>query len=124
MKSWRTAQILAVAVVLLCAASAMAAGSGTKAKLTVASPVTISGKTLAEGEYEVTWEGTTGQVQVNVLQRKKVMVTFTATIQPRATAYDETALLTTKKGDENTVYEIRPEGMKEALVLETSAAQQ
>jgi hypothetical protein len=82
--------------------------------------VTIGGKTLAEGEYHVTWEGTTGQVQVTVLQGRKVMVTTTATIQPRSTAYGETALLTTKKGDAQNVYEIRPEGMKQALVLETA----
>ncbi len=118
MKYLKTALILAIVAVVFCSASAMAAGAGKKVKLTVASPVTIGGQTLAEGEYSVTWEGTAGQVQVTVLKGKKVMVTTTATIQPRSAAYSVTALLTTKKGDTPSVSEIRPEGMKEALVLE------
>ncbi len=117
----RMMQAAAVAaVLLLCAASAIAADKTNKANLTVLTPVTVNGITLAPGDYQVRWEGT-GQIRVSVSQGKKVFATVPATIQPRSTNYDSTVLLTTRKGD---VIEIRPEGRKEALVLDVTPAQQ
>ena len=115
--------LVGLATALLCAGIAIAADSG-KAALSVLNPVTINGTTLAPGDYQVRWEGSTGQVKVTVLQGKKVVATVAATIQPRGTAYGETVLVTTQKAGETDVVEIRPEGLKEGLVLETATSQQ
>ena len=82
MKCWKTTEVLAVAVLLLCAASAVAAATSSKTRMTVIAPVSVGGKTLAPGNYQVTWEGS-GKVQLSFVRAKKVVATAPATIQPR-----------------------------------------
>ena len=117
MKCRRTIQVLAAALFLLAAMSALAADKGNKAKVTVLDPVMVNGKTLAAGEYTVTWEGSGSDVQVSFLRGKKVVATASAKVQPRDVAYDSTAYVTKKDGSGVALIEIRPEGRKEALQL-------
>ena len=55
---------------LLLATGAVAANKGS---LNVQEPITVSGQQLAAGQYNVSWEGSGSNVQVNILQGKKVV---------------------------------------------------
>jgi len=120
MKFTRTMQALAVVVLLLFAGSVLAADKGNQTRVTVLDPVMVNGKTLAPGEYKVTWEGSGSDVQVTFLQGKKVVATASAKVQPRDVAYDNTALVTRRDGNGLNLIEIRPQGRKEALALSGS----
>lgn len=124
MMSRKTSIALCVLALVLVAATGMAAQKGNKTTMTVADPVTVGATTLAAGDYQVTWEGNDGQVQVTFLKNKKVVASAPARIAPRSNAPDETVVVTEHKGGAVTLVEIRPEGRKEALLLDVPANQQ
>ena len=127
MKHMKTMQVLAAALLLLLAVSALAADKSNKAKVTVLDPVMVNGTTLAPGDYTVTWEGSGTDVQVTFLRGKKVVATAAAKVESRDVAYGNTAYVTKKDGSGLDLIEIRPEGKKQALALsgsETAAGQQ
>lgn len=109
--------VLVGVALLLGAASVMAADKINKTSVTVFAPVVVSGKTLAPGDYQVTWQANGDQAQVTILLNKKVVASASAKIEARGTAYSDTTLVTTQKGDVADVTEIRPGGLKQALVL-------
>lgn len=117
MKYSNTMRALVAAMSLLFATGALAAGKGNKTSVTVPGPVMVNGKTLAPGEYKVTWEGSGSDVQVTFLQGKKVVATASARIEPRDFAYSSTAIVTKQDGNGLDLVEIRPQGMREALTL-------
>ena len=55
---------------LLLTSSAFA---GTKANLSINSPVTVNGTTLRPGDYKVQWEGSGPNVELSILQGKNVV---------------------------------------------------
>src|SRR6266850_1221717 len=65
---------------------ATAAFAGEKASVKVYESVKLNGKTLAPGKYDVEWDGTGDQVQLNVRQGKATITTAPAKIKPVATA--------------------------------------
>lgn len=117
MKHRRTVQGLALSILLLVAASALAADKGNATKMTVLDPVMVNGTTLAPGDYKVTWDGSGADVQVTILQGKKVVATVPAKLEPRDVAYGNTAIVTQHDGNGLDLVEIRPQGRKEALAL-------
>lgn len=119
MKHTKTMLTLA-ALLLLFAVTALAADKGNKTKVTVIDPVMVNGKTLAPGDYTVTWDGSGSDVQVSFLRGKKVVVTAAAKVEPRDVAYGNTAYVTKKDGNGLDLIEIRPEGRKQALALSGS----
>lgn len=81
---------------LLFASSAFA---GEKASVKVYDDVKLNGKTLAAGKYEVEWDGTGSQVQVNFRQGKETVATVPATITPTQVAQPATGYSTSREQD-------------------------
>jgi hypothetical protein len=57
---------------------ATGASAATKGSLKLEEPVSVNGMRLAKGEYKVTWEGTGPNVQLSVIQSKKIVATVPA----------------------------------------------
>ena len=109
------------AVALLLATSAFAAN---KASLELTDPVTVNGHKLAAGQYQLQWDGTGSNVELNILSRGKVVATVPARVveQPKADRDDRYRMV---KNDDGTVSltEIHFSGKKYSLALgEESAA--
>ena len=75
MKLSRIYKGLLLAATLLIATSALAANKGS---LNISQPVTVNGTKLAAGDYQVKWEGTGPNVELNIIKSKKVVVTVAA----------------------------------------------
>jgi len=78
---------------------ASSAFAGEKANVKVYDDVKLNGKTLAAGKYEVEWDGTGSQVQVNFRQGKETIVTVPATITPTKLAQSSTGYSTSRQQD-------------------------
>jgi hypothetical protein len=70
MKFATVSKTAVLSLALLVASSAFAA---TKANLTLNSPTTVNGTTLKAGDYKLEWDGSGPNVEVSVLQGKKVV---------------------------------------------------
>ena len=57
---------------------ATGASAGSKGSLKLTEAVSANGMQLAKGDYEVTWDGTGPDVELNVIQSKKIVATLTA----------------------------------------------
>jgi hypothetical protein len=66
---------LLLGMTLLLATSASAASKGS---LKLEEAVSVSGMQLAKGEYKVTWEGTGPNVELSVIQSKRIVATVPA----------------------------------------------
>jgi hypothetical protein len=66
---------LVLGVTLLLATGASAASKGS---LKLNEAVSVNGTQLAKGEYEIMWEGIGPNVELNVIQSKKIVVTVPA----------------------------------------------
>ena len=78
---------------------ASSAFAGEKANVKVYDDVKLNGKTLAAGKYEVEWDGTGSQVQVNFRQGKETIVTVPATITTTKLAQSSTGYSTSRQQD-------------------------
>jgi hypothetical protein len=68
MKMSRISKGLLLAATFLIATSALA---GNKGSLNISEPVTVNGTKLAAGDYQVKWEGTGPNVELNIIKSKK-----------------------------------------------------
>lgn len=98
---------------LLLASSAFAANKGS---LSVTDKVTVAGKPLAAGNYSLQWQGTGPDVELNIMQGKKVVVTVPAKVVnlEQAASYDSAVVNTDGNGSRN-LSQIRFSGKKFAL---------
>jgi hypothetical protein len=120
MRSSRISKGLLLGLALLLATSAFAANKGS---LKVSDPVTVSGKSLAAGEYTVKWEGNGPNVELNFLQGNKVVATTSARmIDLDRSAYSDTSVVRRNDDGSRTLSEIRFAGKKYALALGDEAA--
>ncbi len=78
---------------------ASSAFAGEKASVKVYDEVKLNGKTLAAGKYEIEWDGTGSQVQVNFRQGKETVATVPATITPTKVAQSSTGYSTSREQD-------------------------
>ena len=78
---------------------ASAAFAGEKATVTVYDDVKLNGRTLTVGKYEIEWDGTGSQVQVNFRQGKETIATVLATIAPTKVAQSSTGYSTSREQD-------------------------
>jgi ABC-type thiamine transport system substrate-binding protein len=69
---------------LLCVSAAVAAGMN-KAKLNLTEKVTVAGKTLNAGNYNVQWTGDGPNVQVTLFRGKDTVATFPAQVTEGST---------------------------------------
>jgi hypothetical protein len=120
MKSSKMFKGLLLGLALLLATSAFAANKGS---LVVSDPVTVSGKSLAAGEYTIKWEGNGPNVELNILQGKKVVATTPARMIDLERSPSNNASVIKRNGDgSKTLSEIRFAGKKYALALGDESA--
>ena len=115
-----TSKGLLLGLALLLATSAFAANKGS---LQVSDTVNVSGKSLAAGEYNVKWEGNGPNVELNILQGKKVVATIPARlIDLDRSATGNTSVIKRNGDGSKTLSEIRFAGKKYALALGDESA--
>jgi hypothetical protein len=101
---------------------ASAAFAGEKASVKLYEDVKVNGKTLTAGNYELTWEGSGTNVQVNIRQGKEIVATVAAQVKTAASA-PSTGYSTKKEDDGSTsLTNFFFAGKKYSLSLEQQAA--
>jgi hypothetical protein len=115
MKFASVSKSLVVGLVLLLTSSAFAAS---KAYLTLNSAATINGTKLKPGDYKLEWDGSGPNVEVSILQGKKVVAKVPAKVVDldKASSNDAAVLKQGSAGDA-TLAEVRFQGKKFALQL-------
>jgi len=112
---------LLLGLALLLATSAFAAVN--KGSLQLLDPVTIGGKQLPAGDYSVKWDGNGPNVEVNILQRNKVVATTPARlIDLSQKPNNDAAVLTSSPDGSKSLTEIRFGGKNYALAIGTESA--
>jgi hypothetical protein len=103
---------------LLVASSALAA---TKANLTLTNPTNVNGTTLKPGDYKLEWDGSGPNVEVSVLQGKKVLAKVPAKVVELSTPSLNDAAVVNKNDDGTTALAgARFQGKKYGLELGSS----
>jgi hypothetical protein len=115
MKFATVSKSLVLGLALLLASSAFAA---TKASLQLSNPVVVNGTQLKPGDYNLQWEGSGPNVELSIMQGKKVVAKVPAHVVDldRPATYDAAV---TKKNDSgpNSLAGIRFQGKKLSLEL-------
>lgn len=96
---------------------AFAAFAGEKATLQLFETVNVNGKSLPAGKYDVAWEGSGGNVQVNIRHGKDTVATVPATIETSAAAPANSGYSTDKENGSVQLTNIFFAGKKYALNL-------
>jgi hypothetical protein len=104
MKVSKISSGLLLGLMLLLATSASAATNSSKNKgsLNIQEPVTVNGTRLAVGNYQLTWQGTGADVELNILQSHKVVATVPARLVDLARPARGDAYGTRKQEDGST----------------------
>ncbi|MGO9087905.1 MAG: hypothetical protein ACLP6G_04325 [Terriglobales bacterium] len=114
MKFATVSKSLVLGLALLLASSAFAA---TKASLTLSDPITVNGTTLKPGDYKLQWDGSGPNVEVNVMQGKKVVAKLQAkVVDLKSPAENNAAVIQNNNGNASLVG-ARFEGKKFALEI-------
>ena len=114
---------LAIALVLTTSAFAASAHKGT---LQVFDPVQVNGKQIPAGEYQLKWEGSGSDVQLNIMKGSKVLATAPAKlVDLEQKASGDSAVVSKGADGTRQLNQIRFGGKKYALSLngETSQAE-
>ena len=115
MKLSTISKSLLLGMALLLATGAFAASKGS---LQVQDPVTVSGKQLSAGDYQLQWEGSGPNVEVNILRGKKVVATVPARLVDINQSPSSNASIVRKNADgSRTLTEVRFSGKKYALAI-------
>jgi len=119
MKFTTVSKSAVMGLAVLLASSAFAA---TKANLVLNNPTSINGTQLKAGEYKLEWDGTGPNVEVSVLQGKKVVAKVPAKVVDLPSASQNNAAVVTKNGDgTSSLSGARFEGKKYALEVGQSS---
>ncbi|MBS1852149.1 MAG: hypothetical protein JST79_14665 [Acidobacteria bacterium] len=115
MKTSRMWHGAVLAMALLLATSAFAINKGS---LQVQDNLTVSGTSLAPGDYSVQWDGNGPSVQVSILKGKKVVATVPAQVVDLKEAPGINSAVVTRNADgSRTLQEIRFSGKRFALAM-------
>jgi hypothetical protein len=79
MKNFRVVKNVLLALAFLPVANVFAANKGS---LHVSSPEDVEGQTLSTGDYTVRWDGDGPDVELKIMQGKRIVATATAHMQP------------------------------------------
>lgn len=113
MKFAKVSKFVVLGLAVLLASSAFAAE---KATLTLLSQTSVNGAQLKPGEYKLTWDGSGPNIELNILQGKKVVATVPAKIVNLDAAPPNNAAIVQKKDDGSSTLEgARFAGKKFAL---------
>jgi len=115
MKFATVTKSLVVGLALTLASSAFAAS---KANLTLNNPTSINGTSLKAGEYKLQWDGSGPNVEVSIMQGKKVIAKVAAKLVDLNQSSASDAALLKQNGDGTTTLTgVRFQGKKFALEL-------
>jgi len=115
MKFATVSKSLALGLTLMLAGSAFAAS---KANLTLNNPTSINGTKLKAGDYKLEWDGNGPNVEVSIVQGKKVVTKVPAKVVDLDKAASNDAALLKQNGDGSTTLSgARFQGKKFALEL-------
>jgi hypothetical protein len=115
MKFATVTKSLAVGLALTLASSAFAAS---KANLTLNNPTSINGTSLKAGEYKLQWDGSGPNVEVSIMQGKKVIAKVPAkVVDLNQSSANDAALLKQNSDGTTTLAGVRFQGKKFALEL-------
>jgi hypothetical protein len=116
----RISKGLLLAASLLIATSALAANKGS---LNISEPVTVNGTKLAPGDYQVKWEGTGPNVELNIIKSNKVVAMVSARLVELSRPQADSSSVTRTSDDGSTALtEIRFAGRKYELAIGQEAA--
>ncbi|HLW88235.1 MAG TPA: hypothetical protein VKR57_07050 [Terriglobales bacterium] len=120
MKFANVSKGLLLGLTLLLATSMFAANIHSyKESLQLQNSVIVSGKTVPAGEYSVKWEGTGSNVQVNILQGRKVVASTSARVVDLDQSSGSNSAVLKNNGDgSKSLSEIRFNGKKYALAID------
>ncbi len=119
MKFATVSKSLVMGLALLLASSALAA---TKANLQLFDPTTVNGTQLKPGDYKLQWEGSGPDVEVSILQGKKVLAKVQAkVVEMNAPAQNDAAVVRKNEDGTRSLTGARFEGKKFALDLGSSS---
>jgi hypothetical protein len=115
MKFATVTKSLVVGLALTLASSAFAAS---KANLTLNNPTSINGTSLKAGEYKLQWDGSGPNVEVSIMQGKKVVAKVPAkVVDLNQSSANDAALLKQNSDGTTTLAGARFQGKKFALEL-------
>jgi len=115
MKFATVTKSLVVGLALTLASSAFAAS---KANLTLNNPTSINGTSLKAGEYKLQWDGSGPNVEVSIMQGKKVIAKVAAkVVDLNQSSANDAALLKQNSDGTTTLAGARFQGKKFALEL-------
>lgn len=118
MKIAKVSKSLVMGLALLLASSAFAA---TKGHLALQSPTTVNGTQLKAGDYKLQWEGTGPEVQVSIIQGKKVLATVPAKIvELKTRALNDSATVSNNNDGTSSLAAVRFAGKTTSLDLSQS----
>jgi hypothetical protein len=118
MKFATISKSVVMGLALLLASSAFAA---TKVNLTLTNPATVNGTQLKAGDYKLEWDGSGPNVEVSVLQGKKVIAKVPAKVVELSTPSMNDAAVVNKNNDGTTSLSgARFQGKKYGLDLSAS----
>ena len=120
MKLSTISKSLLLGMALLLATGAFAANKGS---LQVQDPVTVSGKQLPAGDYQLKWDGKGPNVELSILKGNKVVASVPARLVDINQSASSDATVVRKNEDgSRTLSEIRFSGKKYALAIGEEAA--
>jgi uncharacterized protein affecting Mg2+/Co2+ transport len=97
-KTTQSLKGLALALTVLLALAAFAS-SPNKGSISFADNVTIGNQTVKAGDYQVKWDGTGPDVQLNIVKGNKVVASAPAHLVDRSEAFSNDAAITTANGN-------------------------
>jgi hypothetical protein len=115
MKFSTVSKSVLMGLAILLASSAFAAN---KATLSLLNPATVNGTQLKAGDYKLQWDGSGPNVEVSILQGKKVVAKVPAKLVDLSKAPDNSAAVVNNNADgSSTLSSVRFAGKKYALDL-------
>jgi hypothetical protein len=118
-----SSKMVVLALTVLLAAGAFA-GENHKASMQLFDAAQVNGSQLAPGQYQVQWEGAGPNVELSILQGKKVLAKAPARVLTLNDKISNDAVVTNKNTDgSKSVSEIRFGGKKFALSLGNESAE-
>ena len=119
MKWNQAAKSLVLAVAIAAASTAFASNKGT---LHISEAAQIGNQSVAAGEYQLRWDGAGPNVEVSVLQGKKVVAKVPAQLVEQKQASSHDSAIVDRTGSTPTVKEVRFAGKKYFLALSSDRA--
>ena len=120
MKLSTISKSLLLGMALLLATGAFAANKGS---LQVQDPVTVIGKQLPAGDYQLKWDGKGPNVELSILKGNKVVATVPARlVDINQSASSDAAVVRKNEDGSRSLSEIRFSGKKYALAIGEEAA--